>query len=132
MTMTDPIADMLTRIRNAIRVGKPSCQVPSSKMKMGLALLLKDEGYISDVRPIEDADRPTMEIDLKYSIDGESAIHSLQRVSKPGCREYARSNSIPTVRNGLGTAIVSTSKGLLTGEKAGELGVGGELICTIY
>ncbi len=137
MTVTDPIADMLARIRNAIMVGHPTVEMPSSKMKMAIARILKDEGYIEDFKVVERAEQPRYRllIYLKYvgdRRDRRPVITGLERVSKPGRRIYTRANEIPWVRSGMGIAILTTPKGLLTGQQARRLGVGGEVICYVW
>ncbi|MDD6155181.1 MAG: 30S ribosomal protein S8 [Eubacteriales bacterium] len=133
MTMTDPIADMLTRIRNANTVGHDTVDVPASKIKNAIAQILLDEGYIASVEKIEDGVQGTLRITLKYSADKKiKVINGIKRISKPGLKVYAKANEIPKVLNGLGTAIISTSKGIMTDKKARELGVGGEVICYIW
>ncbi|MCX8228764.1 MAG: 30S ribosomal protein S8 [Planctomycetota bacterium] len=133
MTMTDPIADMLTRIRNSIMVGKTEVSMPTSRLKSNIALVLKDEGFIQTVESVSvDGPRDNLRIELKYTQDGESVIHELSRISKPGCRVYAGASEAPVVRNGLGVSILSTSKGVMSGRKAAELGVGGEVLCTVF
>lgn len=133
MTMTDPIADMLTRIRNGILVRRKSVDMPTSRMKSAIALALKEEGYLNDVELVqEDGPRHTLRLHLKYDRDGNPAIQEITRISKPGCRVYRSSALVPVVRQGLGTAIVTTSKGVMSGRKARELGVGGEILCTIF
>lgn len=133
MTMTDPVADMLTRIRNAIQVRRKTVDVPSSKLKSGIALVLKEEGYIRDVNPEKDDQGfPLLRVHLKYDMDGVPAITELHRYSKPGRRVYTSQKDIPVVRRGLGTAILTTPKGVVTGKKAAELGVGGEILCTVF
>jgi len=130
---TDPIADMLTRIRNGIQVRRKTVDVPASRMKSALALALKDEGYLKDVEVLtEEGKQPTLRLHLKYDRDGENSIHRLSRVSKPGARIYTHSKNLTKVRQGLGRTIVTTSKGIMSGHKAAELGVGGEVICTIF
>ncbi len=133
MANTDPIADMITRIRNGILVRRKTVDVPASNLKSALALALKDEGYLKDVEVV-DADRPqpTLRLHLKYDRDGESAIREIRRISKPGARIYTHSKNLTKVRQGLGRTIVTTSKGLMSGRKAAELGVGGEVLCTIF
>ncbi len=131
MVSTDPIADMLTRIRNAINVRKSEVVMPHSKLKQSVAELLKDSGFLSDVK-VTDA---TVGKSLKIVInaEGESArITEVVRLSKPGRREYKGANEIPTIKGGRGIVIISTSKGLMTGDKARKAGVGGELICKVY
>ena len=130
MSMTDPIADMLTRIRNAQRSEKQSVVMPASRVKKAIAQVLKDEGYIEDfaVRDIEG--RPTLEIWLKYYA-GKPVIEKIERVSRPGLRIYRPKDELPNVMNGLGVAIVSTSRGVMTDRKARGLGVGGEVLCIV-
>ncbi|MFQ5749268.1 MAG: 30S ribosomal protein S8 [Planctomycetota bacterium] len=133
MTMTDPIADLLTRIRNGLQVRKRAVEIPSSRMKSSVALILKEEGYIRDIEAFQDSKGfGHLRIFLKYGEDGLPAIQEIRRVSKPGRRVYAGSRSLPTVRRGLGTAILTTSKGVLSVRKAEELGVGGEVLCTVF
>lgn len=129
MSMHDPISDMLTRVRNAQRANKASVAMPSSKLKVAIANVLKEEGYIEDFSVNAEA-KPTLEIQLKYYA-GRPVIERIQRVSRPGLRVYKGSNDIPTVMNGLGVVIVSTSKGVMTDRKARANGVGGELLCVV-
>ena len=129
MSMHDPISDMLTRIRNAQRASKASVAMPSSKLKVAIAKVLKEEGYVEDFQVSADA-KPTLEIQLKYYA-GRPVIERIQRVSRPGLRVYKGSSDIPTVMNGLGVVIVSTSKGVMTDRKARANGVGGELLCVV-
>lgn len=129
--MTDPIADMLTRIRNANNRRFSSVSMPSSKMKVQIAEVMKNEGYINDFGVAEEGHAKTLTIDLKYK-KGEKVIQGLERVSKPGLRNYSGFREIPRVLGGLGTAIVSTSKGIIAGKKARKLGVGGELLCFVW
>ena len=131
MSMSDPIADMLTRIRNAQMSEKVSVAMPASKVKAAIARVLKDEGYIDDfaVRPMDDGKR-VLEVGLKYYA-GRPVIEKLERISRPGLRVYKPSDDIPKVMNGLGVAIVSTSKGVMTDRKARGLGVGGEVLCIV-
>jgi small subunit ribosomal protein S8 len=128
---SDPIADMLTRIRNAAAVRKPNVRIPASKLKMGVARVLKDEGYIKDVDFIEDSKQGFLRVQLKYGPRGEDVIHHVQRTSKPGCRVYRKSADLPRVLDGLGIAIVSTSRGVLSDAKCREYKVGGEVLCTV-
>lgn len=129
MSMHDPISDMLTRIRNAQRANKASVSMPSSKLKVAIAKVLKEEGYIEDF--IVSAEiKATLEIQLKYYA-GQPVIERIQRVSRPGLRVYKGSNDIPSVMNGLGVVIVSTSKGVMTDRKARANGIGGELLCVV-
>jgi len=130
MSMSDPIADMLTRIRNAQGVEKTSVQMPSSKLKVAIAQVLKDEGYIESFSVIGEAAKPVLSVELKYYA-GRPVIEKIERVSKPGLRIYKGKNDIPHVMNGLGVAIVSTSKGLMTDRKARSTGIGGEVICYV-
>ncbi len=130
MATTDPIADMLTRIRNAAKARHGSVDVPLSNIKMELAKILKEEGYIKDFEVVKG--KNIVKVQLKYDSSKKSIISSIKRVSKPGLRIYAKKDRLPKVLGGLGTAIVSTSKGIITDKKARELGIGGELICTVY
>ncbi len=132
MSMSDPLADMLTRIRNAVMVKFDSVEMPSSTVKVDIAKVLKDEGYIIDYRVIDDSVQGVLKVDLKYGPDSESAITGLKRVSKPGLRKYAKANAIPNVLNGLGIAIISTSKGVVTDKTARALNSGGEIICEVW
>ena len=135
MTTTDPIADMLTRIRNALMVGHPGVRIPSSKIKVAIAKILQEEGFIDGFRVTKDRLRPELQIRLKYvgeRKDRHSVITQLKRVSKPGRRVYSRATTIPWVRSGMGVAIVSTPKGVLTGQQARRLGVGGEVLCYVW
>jgi small subunit ribosomal protein S8 len=130
MSMSDPIADMLTRIRNAQQVEKTSVAMPASKLKVAIAKVLADEGYIDGFNVAEDSGKSTLEIGLKYYA-GRPVIERLERVSKPGLRIYKAAKAIPHVMNGLGVAIVSTPKGVMTDRKARASGVGGEVICYV-
>ncbi|WP_353152236.1 30S ribosomal protein S8 [Herminiimonas fonticola] len=130
MSMSDPIADMLTRIRNAQVVQKTSVAMPSSKVKIAIANVLRDEGYIEDYAVTEDAGKAELKIGLKYYA-GRPVIERLERVSRPGLRVYKGKDDIPNVMNGLGVAIVSTPKGVMTDRKARATGVGGEVICYV-
>ena len=130
MSMTDPIADLLTRIRNGQSSGKPEVTLPASKVKLAIAKVLKDEGYIEDFAVTEDAGKAELKIGLKYYA-GRPVIERLERVSRPGLRIYKGKNDIPNVMNGLGVAIVSTPKGVMTDRKARATGVGGEVICYV-
>ena len=130
MSMSDPIADMLTRIRNAQGVQKTTVAMPSSKVKVAIANVLKDEGYIEDFAVTEDSGKAELKIGLKYYA-GRPVIERLERVSRPGLRIYKGKNEIPNVMNGLGVAIVSTPKGVMTDRKARASGVGGEVICYV-
>lgn len=130
MSMQDPIADMLTRIRNALMVGKPSVQLPSSKFKVSIAKVLKQEGFILDYQVVSADNKPVLSVLLKY-FKGKSVIETLKRVSRPGLKRYFKQAEVPKVRGGLGMALVSTSQGLMTDRDARKLGLGGEVICTI-
>ena len=130
MSMSDPIADMLTRIRNAQAADKVNVSVPSSKLKVAIAKVLKDEGYIEDFAVRENGAKPTLELGLKYYA-GRPVIERIERVSRPGLRIYKGSGEIPKVMNGLGVAIVSTSRGVMTDKKARAAGVGGEVLCIV-
>lgn len=130
MSMSDPIADMLTRIRNAQVVHKPAVNMPSSKLKVAIAGVLKDEGYIEDFAVSEAAGKAELKIGLKYYA-GRPVIERLERVSRPGLRVYKGKGDIPNVMNGLGVAIVSTPRGVMTDRKARATGVGGEVICYV-
>ncbi|MCF6210933.1 MAG: 30S ribosomal protein S8 [Gammaproteobacteria bacterium] len=130
MSMTDPIADMLTRVRNALLAGKVSVTMPSSKQKVAIANLLKDEGYINTVS-VKDIDgKPVMEVTLKY-YEGRPVIDLIKRVSRPGLRVYKGKDELPSVMGGLGVAVVSTSKGLMTDRAARKAGHGGEILCFV-
>ena len=133
MTMSDPIADMLTRIRNANTAKHDTVDVPASKMKIAIANILLDEGYIAKYDLVEDGHFQTIHITLKYGADkNEKVISGLKRISKPGLRVYASTENIPRVLGGLGTAIRSTNKGVVTDKEARKLGVGGEVLCFIW
>ena len=129
---TDPIADMLTRIRNANAVSHPSVEMPSSKLKVALARLLKEEGFISSYEEKVDGNFKTLTIELKYDENKKPVITSLKRVSKPGLRNYCKAKNLPQVLGGMGVAIVSTSKGLLSDRKARKENLGGEILAYIY
>ena len=132
MAMSDPIADMLTRIRNANLVRHETVEVPASKVKRQIAEILKREGFIRDAEYIEDNKQGIIRIFLKYGPNNERVITGLKRISKPGLRVYTKSNEIPRVLGGLGIAIISTSKGILTDKEARQLKVGGEVICYVW
>ncbi len=129
---SDPIADMLTRIRNAVRVRKTEVRIPASKAKIGIAEVLKLEGYVGAYDVIEDTKQGQLRISLKYGRHGEDVIHSIQRVSRPGCRRYVGVEELPAVLDGLGIAIVSTSQGVLSDRVCRERHIGGELLATVY
>ena len=130
MSMSDPVADMLTRIRNGQSAGKQSVTMPASKLKAAIAQLLKDEGYVADFAAVELEGKPALEVTLKY-FQGAPVIEMIKRVSRPGLRIYKNRDEIPTVRGGLGIAIVSTSKGIMTDRAARKQGVGGEVIAVV-
>ena len=133
MTMSDPIADMLTRIRNANTAKHDTVDVPASKMKLAIANILLDEGYIAKYDLVEDGHFQTIHITLKYGEDkNEKIITGFKRISKPGLRVYANTEDIPRVLGGLGTAIISTNKGVVTDKEARKLGVGGEVLCFVW
>ena len=130
MSMSDPIADMLTRIRNGQQAEKVLVSMPSSKLKCAVANVLKEEGYISDFETRDEGSKRLLDVTLKY-FDGKPVIEKLQRVSRPGLRRYTSCNEIPVVLGGLGIAIISTSQGVMTGTKAKSLGQGGEILCSV-
>ena len=130
MSMSDPISDMLTRIRNAQSVSKTTVSMPASKVKTGIATVLKDEGYITDFRAVDFDGKPGLEITLKYR-NGKGVISSLQRASRPGLRNYRGKDKLPKILNGLGTAVVSTSEGIMTDADARAVGQGGEVLCFV-
>lgn len=132
MPTSDPIADMLTRIRNATRVAKPRVRVKRSKVCLGIAQVLKEEGYIASFLSLDDTNQGEIEIDLKYGERGEKVIQDLQRVSKPGCRVYHGIDRLPRVRDGLGITIVSTSQGVLSDRQCRRKKIGGELLCKVW
>src|SRR5438552_18942599 len=131
MNNQDPIADMLTRIRNANRVGRKLVLIPKSKICTGIAQVLKDEGYIEEFDVIEDTQQGQIRVKLKYSTSGDKVIHLIDRYSKPGCRVYRKVEELPHVLNGMGIAVVSTSKGVMSDRRAREHNVGGELLCVV-
>lgn len=132
MTTSDPIADMLTRIRNAIVARHPKVDVPASKLKMDIARILKEEGYITNYKLVEEGSRKAIRVYLKYTPGNVSVISEIQRVSRPGCRVYLGSREIPPVLGGLGINIVTTPRGVMTGSAARKEGVGGEVLCRIW
>ena len=133
MIVSDPIADMLTRIRNANMAEKVSVEVPSSKIKIEIAKLLKSEGFVSDYSIIKiDENKSSLVINLKYTADREPVIQGLQRVSKPSCRKYVNGDEVPRVLGGIGIAILSTSKGVITDTEARKQNIGGEILCYIW
>ena len=132
MTMTDPIADMLTRIRNANTVGHATVEIPASKMKKSIATILADEGYIRGFDVIENDKQGTIKIQMKYGADKERVISGIKKISKPGLKTYAKAADIPKVLGGLGIAIISTSRGVISDKEARKLGIGGEVICYVW
>lgn len=130
MSMQDPVADMLTRIRNAHHRSKPDVSMPSSKLKVSVAKVLQDEGYIGGYEVTEDA-KPTLTLGLKY-FEGKPVIAEISRFSKPSLRQYRATNNLPKVRSGLGVAIISTSQGVMTDRAARASGIGGEVLCTVF
>jgi small subunit ribosomal protein S8 len=132
MSMSDPLADMITRIRNAGMVNFRTVDVPLSTLKVGVAKVLKDEGYIEDYQILKDTVQGTMRINLKYGANGEKVVTGLSRVSKPGKRIYVKADKIPKVLSGLGIAVLSTSQGIITDQQARQLGVGGEVLCNVW
>jgi len=132
MSMSDPLADMLTRIRNGVAAHFESVEMPLSKLKVGVAKVLKEEGYIIDYQIIDEGVQGTLKITLKYGPDDEQVITGIRRVSKPGLRQYKKSSNIPKVMSGLGVGILSTSKGIITDREARRLNVGGELLCEVW
>ncbi len=131
MSMQDPLSDMLTRIRNAQMAGKTGVEMPGSKLKAAVAKVLQEEGYIAGFNANNDSGKPRLAIDLKY-FQGKPVIAEIDRVSRPGLRSYAGKDGMPSVRGGLGIAIVSTSKGVMTDRAARAAGVGGEVLCTVF
>ena len=132
MSMTDPMADMLTRIRNAGMAHHAKLDVPSSNVKLAVANALKDLGYVKNVKVINDNKQGVLRIYLKYDVNQEPVIHELKRISTPGCRVYVGKDEIPRVKNGLGASLLSTSKGVLDDVSARQAQVGGEVICTVW
>ncbi|PYQ08184.1 MAG: 30S ribosomal protein S8 [Acidobacteria bacterium] len=132
MNMTDPVADMITRIRNSVRAKLPRVDIPSSKLKVEIARILKNEGYVANFKVNEDGKQGVLRIYLKYGPGMERVITDVQRVSRPGCRIYCGKDRIPRVYGGLGINILSTSRGLMTGRAAAKEGVGGEIICNVW
>jgi small subunit ribosomal protein S8 len=132
MSMSDPLADMMTRIRNAVMVKFDSVAMPSSLNKVRIAKVLKEEGYIQDFQVSQEGVQGTLTIALKYGPNKESVITGIKRISKPGLRKYSKVTEIPTVLNGLGIAIISTSKGIITDKTAKALNTGGEILCEVW
>lgn len=132
MTMTDPIADMLTRIRNANTVGHTVVEVPASKIKKSIAGILLEEGYIAGYEVVDDGKQGTIKIEMKYGARKEKVISGIKRISKPGLKVYAKADDVPKVLGGLGIAIISTSKGVISDKEARKLNIGGEVICYVW
>ena len=132
MGMTDPIADMLTRMRNALMASYETVDVPSSRMKVSIAKVLKAEGFIKNFKLIDDNKQGIIKIYFKYDEEGNPILGGLKRVSKPGCRIYTKGDRVPQVLNGYGVNILSTSKGIVTDKQARKLGVGGEVLCSVW
>jgi small subunit ribosomal protein S8 len=132
MSMTDPIADMLSRIRNGIQAHHDRVELPASKLKVEIARILKNEGFISNFKLIEEKPQSKLRVYLKYADDGEPVIHGIERISRPGRRVYRGKEEIPQVLGGLGLSIISTSKGVLSGDEAAKSGIGGEVLCQVW
>ena len=132
MSFTDPVADLLTRIRNAINARQQKLDVPASKLKMEIARILKEEGYLSNFKATEESGQKVLRLYLKYGANNDAAITNLARVSRPGCRVYVGHNDIPRVLGGLGISILTTPKGVMTGRQARKTGVGGEILCEVW
>jgi len=132
MYLTDSIGDMLTRIRNALRVGDETVDIPASRVKLAIANILKDEGFVSKVEALAKRNKKIIRVSLKYGKKKKGVISVIKRISTPGRRIYSGKNAIPMIRSGFGLAIISTSKGIMTDSKARELGVGGEVICHVW
>jgi small subunit ribosomal protein S8 len=132
MRLTDPVADMLARIRNAIRARHQKVDIPASKLKTEIARILKEEGFIANFKPSEEEGHKVLRVYLKYGSNNEAVISNLARVSRPGCRVYVRRTEIPRVLGGLGINILTTPKGVMTGRQARKQGLGGELLCEIW
>jgi len=132
MSLTDPVADLLARIRNSIHARQQKLDVPASKLKLEIARILKEEGYIANFKATEEEGRKVLRIYLKYSSDNAAAISNLQRISRPGCRVYVGRNDIPRVLGGLGINILTTPRGVMTGREARKQGLGGEILCEVW
>ncbi len=132
MSITDPIADMLTRMRNGLMVHHDSVLVPASKVKLAIAKILKDEGFINDFEVVKDKTHKSIKVSLKYVSKNQPALTGMERISKPGLRVYVERGEIPRVYGGLGIAVVSTPKGIMTGKQAWRQGIGGEILCYIW
>ena len=128
----DTIADLLTRIRNGVKSKKKEVNIPSSRLKVEVVKILKEEGYIRNFKVIDDNKQGILNVTLKYGEDGKSVVSGLRRVSKPGCRIYCTADSVPKALDGLGLVIVSTSQGVLSGRRCEELGTGGEVLCSVW
>jgi small subunit ribosomal protein S8 len=132
MNLTDPVADFLTRIRNAHNARHQKMDVPASRLKAEIARILKEEGYISNVKPVEEEGKQVLRVYLKYGANDEAAIRDLKRISKPGCRVYVGKDEIRRVQGGLGISIMTTPRGVMTGRQARREGVGGEILCEVW
>ncbi|HET9742073.1 MAG TPA: 30S ribosomal protein S8 [Terriglobales bacterium] len=132
MSFTDPVADLLTRIRNAINARQQKLDVPASKLKTEIARILKEEGYLSNYKATEENGRKLLRLYIRYGSNNDAAITNLARVSRPGCRVYVGHNEIPRVLGGLGISILTTPKGVMTGRQARKTGVGGEILCEVW
>ena len=132
MTMTDPIADMLTRVRNAVQARHDSTEMPSSTMKVAIAQVLKDEGFVKGFQVLEDRPHKMLRVDLQYTVKKEPVLTGIRRISKPGLRVYTKAAAIPKVYGGLGVAVISTPKGVMSGKQARRLNLGGEVICHVW
>ena len=132
MRLTDPVADMLTRIRNAISARHQKVDIPASKLKLEIARILKEEGYVSNFKATEEEGHKILRIYLKYSSNNEAVISNVNRVSRPGCRVYVRRTEIPRVLGGMGINILTTPRGVMTGRQARKQGLGGELLCEVW
>lgn len=132
MAMTDPISDMLTRIRNGIRAKHTKVDIPASRLKTEIARILREEGFVSNYKVVDEGGKPVLRVYLRYALTKEGVISHLERVSKPGCRVYVEKNKIPKVLGGLGINILTTSRGVMTGKSARREGVGGEILCNVW
>ncbi|HEY0789125.1 MAG TPA: 30S ribosomal protein S8 [Thermoanaerobaculia bacterium] len=132
MSMTDPVADMLTRIRNGIQARHERVEIPASKLKVEIARILKDEGFISNYKVVDGEVQSVLRVYLKYADDGEPVIHGIERLSRPGRRVYRGKKELPRVLGGLGLSIISTSRGVMSGSQAAQRGVGGEVLCQVW
>ena len=132
MRLTDPVADMLTRVRNALQARHQKVDIPASRLKLEIARILKEEGYISNFKPTEEEGHKVIRIYLKYGANNEAAIRDLSRISRPGCRVYVGHDEIKRVQSGLGISIMTTPRGVMTGRQARREGVGGEILCEVW